>query len=1122
MNYTVDCKHVYASGIRIPQYLRFKILIRMKLIALSLLLFLMQATAEVRSQTLNLHFTNAPLEKVLTEIKKQSGYSYIANAKLLKEAKKVTVNVSNTTLGEALTSILSGQNLSAEISDGVIHLEAKENDFKKTGLTQRVTRGRVTNEKGEPLVGASVCVLDERGRRTALQMMTDHNGGFAFTGLTEGTKLEIAYLGYTSQHVSVQRKMKVVVLKPIAVQVEEVVVTGLFKRPEGNFTGAVTKMKGEELKKVSSNNLFAAVAAMDPSFRIIPNNVTGGNINALPEVQLRGSNSMPNLSGELSANPNAPLFILDGFEVNLQRVVNLDMNMIESVTLLKDASATSIYGSRGANGVMVITTITPASGKVQVTVNNDFRITTPDLSVYNLLNAEEKLDFEKRTGVYTWYDEETYNNRLIAVRSGVNTDWLAIPVQTGTSNLTTVYLQGGDEVIRYGVQASADFQSGVMKGQDRKNYSGQFDLSYRIKNLRFQNSVRIFQTVANESPYGSFSQYARLNPYWSPYDRNGRLVQELERIESPFGFDTYMNPLYDALLHSVNKNQNFGFSNNFQMRYDMTPNLSMEANISLNKTNSSGDLFYPAQHSRFNSVADLSRKGSYSVSNNNDFGYEGRFMANYNKSFGKHVLLSTLGMEIASKASNNYTVNAEGFAFDKLDNLLFATQYEQNGRPTGEESTVNRIGILFNGNYTYDNRYFADISIRRDGSSQFGADSRFGTFWSTGAGWNIHNEAFFDSSDVVNRFRLRASYGSAGGINLPAYQSKTRYSFGTNNVYNYELGAAIMALGNDNLSWQDVRTANFGADVVLLNEALDLRLDHYRTITKNAISPVTLATSTGFSSYAENVGKIQNTGYELSVRYRVINNSSEGIIWSINASAAHNRNELKQLSNKLKALNEKSNASASGTGPNTLLIEGNSMNTIYVVKSVGVDPITGNEVYLDRNGEKTMTWNVNDKVAFGTTDPKVNGTFGTQLNYKGFNVSLTFDYRFGAQVYNSTLVDKVEAVDPFYNADRRAYDLGWTKPGDVSPYTRIYFGKSDLARREVSSKFVQDENTVNLTSASFSYNFYKHVFIKKLGFNSLQVTAITNDLVRISSIQIERGTSNPFARTYSLSLRANF
>ncbi|NLR79088.1 SusC/RagA family TonB-linked outer membrane protein [Chitinophaga eiseniae] len=1131
----------------------------MKLSVMILLGALLQVQASSLAQTVSFSGRNVPINKVLREVEKQTGYFIFYSSNEIREmtaSRMVSVNMKQAPLDVFLKSLFNGQPLYFRLEDKTIFI-LKDRAPAAVATTENLTppvtvAGRVTDLEGNPVPGVTIMVQGTRIATTA-----NDQGQFKLEGIPEKAMIVFSAVGYMPT--SARYTGNTVVPEPLYVMgrngqreetegntrstvlledggnlsvklarmvkgIETVVVTGIFQRNINNFTGASKTISGAEAKKISANNVFAAVAALDPSFRIVPNNVAGGNINQLPEIQMRGQNSFPNLSGQLSNNPNAPLFILDGFEVNLQRIVDLDMNLINSITLLKDASATAIYGSRGANGVMVVTTVTPKAGKMQVTVTNDFRATTPDLSVYNLLNAAEKLDFEKRAGVYSSTSlqlqqklEALYYERYRAMKSGVNTDWLAIPVQNGYSNRTTLYMQGGDQSIRYGLQLGADLQSGVMKGQNRKNYTGQFDLNYMIKKLQFRNSIRIMANNANESPYGNFSDYVRMNPYWTPYDGTGNVKPLLEDLSYSGTIYRQTNPVYNATLHSVNRAQYFGISNNFSARYALLPSLYFETNFSLNRQSGSSDQFYSAQDGRFANITDVSQKGSYTARNDNSFSYESLTTGNLNISFGPHQVFSTLGFNFANNSNNYYQLVAQGFPYDRLDNLLFAAQYQANSRPTGDESTIRRVGVVYSGNYTYDNRFLADVSLRRDGSSQYGTKKRFGTFWSAGIGWNIHNESFFTQSDVVNRLKIRASYGSTGSLNIPAYSAQNLYTFGVGTAYYNELGAVFSGLGNETLSWQSVYKTNLGADLVLFREKVDARVDVYRENTRNSLTQITLAPSTGFASYSENLGQIQNTGFEFSVRYKIMEKRADGLLWSVNVNGITNRNVLKEISNKLKASNDKLNAGSNQTTPNILLQEGQSTNTIYAVRSLGVDPATGSEVFLSKDGKPTYIWNVADKVPVGIAQPKWNGNFGTNFMFKGFELNMIFSCQFGGQLYNQTLIDRVESVNPGFNVDRRAYDLGWKGPGDVSRYTAI---KTDKPVTLLTSRFVQDDNTVNLSSASLGYNFYRSAFVKRIGFRSLQVTAITNDVFRVSSIQIERGTGNPFARTYSLTVRA--
>lgn len=1131
----------------------------MRLLSFFLFVMVMNVYASGNAQNVTLNGKGLSLKKVFSVIKEQTGYHVFFKAEYMNETRPVSVNVNNMPLKEFLELVLRDQSFTYSIQSKTITLLKMPESVvapEYTAPPAEVTiSGRVTDIDNTPLEGATVGVAGTR-----LATATDAQGRFIIRRVPEGSSLIISSVGYLA--LSVRTVGAAIVFNPFEVEnpggrlietegnskgsailntdgtikvqlarlvktIEDVVITGMTQRSAKNFTGASRTFSGAELKTISANNVFNAISAFEPSFRIIPNNIAGGNINQLPDIQLRGANSLPNLGGELAASSNLPLFILDGFEVTLQRIVDLDMNLISSVTILKDASATAIYGSRGANGVMVVTTLAPKPGKLQVVVTNDFRFTNPDLSVYNLLNAREKIDFEKRAGVYIGSSNQDqndkdiqFNQRLKAVESGVNTNWKKIPVQNGYSNRTSVYVQGGDNSVRYGLQVAADLQNGVMKEQDRKNYSGQFDLQYNIKKARFSNSVRIYQNIANESPYGDFSDYLGMNPYWSPFDETGKIKQLLEDIQVTTQRRTVTNPLFDVSLHSVNRQKYFGFTDNFTFRYDLNQNFFVQTNFSLTKQTGASDQFFSAADSRFIGISDPAQKGSYTVRNDESFGYESLTTINYNINKGKNQFFNTAALNFASTTNSYYAITAQGFPFDRLDNLLFAAQYPAGSRPTGDESTVRRLGLVYTGNYSYDNRFLADVSYRRDGSSQFGALKRFGDFWSTGIGWNIHNERLFKNNPNVNTLRIRASYGSTGSLNIPAYSAQWRYTYGVDNLYFNDIGAVLQGLGNETLKWQNVYKLNIGLNALLFREKLDVRVDLYRENTKNALSPVTLAPSTGFANYQENLGEVVNKGFEFAVRYRLLQNNAKGLLWTVNMNGFTNDNILKKISNKLSAINSKLDTLGNAeVRPNIQLKEGQSMNTIYVVRSLGVDPATGQEIYLDKDGKPTYVWDVADKVAAGINIPKWSGNFGTNFAYMGWDLNLVFSYQFGGQMYNSTLAERVESADPTRNVDRRAYDLGWTKPGDRSQYTQIRVNKPTT---KLTSRFVQDDNTVTLSSGSLGYNFYRSAFLKKIKLNSLSVRFITNDVFRVSSIQIERGTNTPFARTYSLSIRAGF
>lgn len=1069
---------------------------------------------QAQAQNITLSKNEFTLNELFSEIRKQNGYDFVFTTPQFNTAKKVTLKSRSGSLKAVLDEIFKGQQISYVIRNKTIVIT--DNNPKKEQTISGYVGDR-RDRKPIPMVTVSI-----KGTNSAVQ--TNRDGRFSISIPPGARSLEFRFLGYKTVELPISPDSDYTIYLEESVQtLNETVITGMVDRKVSTYTGAAKTMTASELKAVSPTNVFTAISALDPSFRIVPNNTLGGDINALPEVTMRGQTSYPTLGSELVGNPNTPLFILDGFQVSLQAIVDLDMNQIASVTLLKDASATAMYGSRGGNGVMVVTTILPPKGKIEVSLTNNFTLSAPDLSVYNLLTSAEKLDFERRVGLVDSYGREyIYAERYKAMVSGVNTDWKAIPVQTGINNRTNLSLRGGDQALTFNLTFSGNLLQGVMKGQDRQNYSGSFTLSYRTKKVTFQNNTIATQVVSNASPYGAFSDYLALNPYWKPYDENGNTNKYLENIfltGSTGEFSTVLNPLMDVTYNTIdNRNKNFNLRNNTTVRYDLNKSLWFNGGISLTKVNGSIDNFYSALDSRYNAIADLNAKGMYSINNSNSFSLDGNGSVNYNKNFGKHGVTVYAGFRLASVRSSAYTFVTQGFPFDRLDNVLFAAQYS-GSRPTGSEGTVNTLAYTGSANYSFDNRYFTDFTYTREGSSAYGENNKFGNFWSAGLGWNLHNEVFMKENDIVDLLRIRGSYGATGTSVQDPYAAQFRYNLGTATGYYGEVGAIPGGLGNPNLSWQQVLKSNIGIASAFFNNRLTFNAEIYQEVTQNALTTVTLAPSTGFASYTENLGKIQNRGLQVDLGYNILNRPSKGLRWNISANAATNKSVLKELTDKLKAFNAALNTNNSAqTAANAQFIEGESTTALYAVRSLGIDPITGQEVYLKADGTPTFIWDINDKVRVGDTRPRWTGAINSNFLYAGFTFNFSLTYNYGAQMYNSTLLNRVESVNAANNVDRRAYDLGWTGPGSVSQYRRI---TGSPTQTKLTSRFVQNDNSIQIGSVNVSYQF-RNALVKKLRLQNLTLTATTNNLATFSTIQVERGTETPFAREYTFGLSTRF
>lgn len=988
----------------------------------------------------------------------------------------------------------------------------------------RTISGIVKDELGEALPGASIQTKKLKSTDALCAVITDAQGHFSLTFPSNIKQLVVSYVGFKAKTITLtsQRSYEII-LQSESTTMDEVVVTGMFNRKANSFTGAVSSMKGDDLLKVGNQNALQSIKNLDPSFLQIENLGAGSNPNALPDFQLRGSSTVSSIQGEYASSANQPLFILDGFETELTKILDLDMNKIESMTILKDATAKAIYGAKAANGVIVIETKRPEAGRMRVTYTGNVSIETPDLSSYKLCNSAEKLQVERMAGLFSSDNalsqislDESYTNKLKEILAGVNTDWLAQPVRTGVGQKHSLYLEGGDKAMLYGIDLSYNKVNGVMKGSDRTVFSGGITLSYRVNKFIFRNKLSIDYNDSNESPWGSFDQYCNMNPYSRIYDENGQMIRSYRYTNNKGTVGDYYNPMYNATLNTVFNTTYTNITNNFYAEWQLRENLKLTGRFGFVRKTTTGDTFKPANHTDFAAYTDALRKGSYSKSNGKHTNISADLGINYSLTFKeKHLLFfnGQLSMTDNKYATDTYT--AEGFANDHMDDISFAVQYLKNGKPSGTEGISRSCGALASVNYSFDDRYLFDANYRLTGSSEAGANNRWGSFWSVGGGWNVHNEAFLKNSKIINRLKLRASFGYTGSQGFSSYDAMPTFLYYTTTTYSGSIGSYIKGLANESLKWQQKYDTDYGVDFAFLKNRITGRFDYYISNTKGMITNVTVPTSTGFSTYVANLGETENKGYEFYLNTKIFDKGRDYL--NFYASVSHNKNTLKKISNSLRAWNDKADAEVSST-PAVKYYEGQSMNAIWAVKSLGIDPQNGKEIFVKKDGTTSYVYDTADQVVCGDNQPKYNGTIGLNGEFKGFGFSVTGTYRWGGQLYNQTLVNKVENAALQYNVDRRVFTDRWQKPGDVALYKAI----TDQTVTYPTSRFVEDYNLFTLSSLSLYYDFRNCAFVKNSFLDRLKVTAYASDLFIISSIKTERGTTYPFARTFSLSVQATF
>lgn len=1070
-----------------------------------------------QEEKLSLNLKQASLKEIINEIKRISSFDFVYSDGDLSGFKTQDVKFGDANINHILSESLKGTGLVYFVNNRtiIIRKSSPQSDNKQA----RNISGKVTDAQGFPLPGVTVII---KGSTTGTS--TGADGSYQLTIPVGGeTTITFSFIGMKSQEV-VAGKQEVIniLMEEDTETLGDVVVTGYFDRTKDSFTGSVTSVKREDLRKFGNVNLITALQMVDPSFKIRENNEMGSDPNTLPDFFVRGESSF-------MGNSSIPTFIVDGYEVSLQYVFDMDMDRIESMNILKDASATIHYGSRAANGVVIIETRRPESGKFSISYSNRTSLSVADLTEYDLMKAKEKLEYEIKAGLFT-YSGSTLNpeiqhtmDKLLEsykanLEKGVDTDWLSQPVRNAVSHAHSIYLEGGSDAVVYGISANYSKNDGVIKKSYRENLGLTFDFTYRIREkVSIRNSFSYGQVNIRNSPYGSFSVYAKANPYNPIHDEDGKLIKTYPvHYNKNLSFLQYTNPLYNASLPHKDEEQILNINNNLNIDYFITPDLRFKGALSLSKTTNSKDKYLSPNHTDFVEIDDVTKKGSYTITNGKGFSYNINTTLTHTLRLDDHILYSGIGLNVIQNESTSNAFTATGFLDERFNEIGFAMAYIDGKSPVGTEGKDRMVGFLGNINYSYNNRYFVDLSARIDGSSKYGKDKRFAPLWSIGAGWNIHKENFLSGNNWLERLTIRGSIGVTGNQQFEPYMAKTILEYNTTSAYYRAVGATFIGYGNTGLKWQKSHKRNIGIDLEVLNRRLTARFDYYNDKTDGLLLPVTVAPSVGFISYTENLGEQSNKGYEFDLNAVIIRNKT--IDWAVNVSGTHNKNRIEKISDALASLNDKNNEdSENWTKPISIYKEGESLTAIKVVRSLGINPATGKELFLSRNGTITETWDYRDKIIAGDTEPKLEGNIGTNLIWKQFSINVLFRYGFGGQVYNTTLSERVEGADPYANADRRVLNERWQKPGDYSFY-------KDIADRSVSyssSRFVQDYDYLEMSNISLSYRFGQ-TLLQQWGISNLRIGLNSGNLFYFSTVKRERGLDYPFARQFTFSLNLNF
>ncbi|WP_130540994.1 SusC/RagA family TonB-linked outer membrane protein [Pseudobacter ginsenosidimutans] len=1139
----------------------------MKITAILLLAGSLHLAAATHSQTVTLTAHELPLTKVFGIIKKQTGYSVFGKASLLNNCLPVSIKASNMPLLEFLDSVMRKQPIGYRILDKTIFLlnrEEKENEKQRrsqlsfpdeTEAPLPVPVSGITlTEDGKPLEGVSIRI---KGANSGVN--SDVQGKFSINAEPDQV-LVFTHVNMTMREIKVKDfpSNGKVILKQKDATMNDVVVTGYANIRRESFTGTYTQITKADLQKVTANNLISALQVFDPSFRIAQNISVGSNPNVLPEFYVRGQSGFPGMkeldkiqSGSdvsqfsLKNNPNTPIFILDGFEVSIEKVFDMNINRIANITILKDAAATAMYGSRASNGVVVIETIAPKPGEFRVNYTGNYFITAPDLSSYNMMDAREKLDAEWAAQSYLpflekdnpyyqgtlrenlWYMQQKEN----AIAKGVNTYWLSQPLSTMFNHSHYVFVEGGSQAVRVGLELRYENQNGVMKKSGRNRMGAGLTLQYQTTGIQIRNQLTFDQVDMKDSPYGNFSDYSRQQPYFALYDeKTGSLLRTLPDYD---GRGPQINPLFESTVGNFSRSKYHEWTDNLTANLYLNKFFFIRGQLAVDLKETSSDKFISPTSTRYDNITAF-EKGELRQTSNYMLDWNANLFGSYNRTIDAHNINLSAGFNAKSTNEDFSTALYRGFPGPSYSSPSHA--HEITSKPLLSDNKKRLFGSFATVNYSLNNIYLFDGSFRLDGSSEFGTDKKWAPFWSAGTGINLHNTSIFRNNPNLTELRVTANIGQTGKSNFSPFMARNTYTMMLDDWYPTGLGASLNYMGNNKLTWEKQISWNIGTRVFWQKKYM-LELNYYHKRTYDLITDVSLPSSSGFNVYRDNIGQVLNKGFEVKTSLNLVNKKNTNIIFI--ANLAHNRNSIVKIAESLKSYNNRIDEYYgqynSSTFPQSILTlndnnakfarpimkfeEGNSLTTIYGMQSLGINPANGRELYLKRDGTVTYDWNAADQQPIGNSEPWAQGSFGLNARYKQFSLYTSFFYEWGGEQYNQTMVNNVENANLlYYNADGRVLTQRWQKPGDIAPLKAIqdrYF----ITRP--TSRFIQQNNYISFNSLSIGYDFLP-AQLKKVGMSSLRASILMSDVALFSTIKREMGLDYPYARTFTFTINASF
>ena len=1050
----------------------------MKMIVLFLFVFIsgvFAGNANSQETKVSISKNNKPIREILGEIERQTDYLFVYSEKEVDVNQRKTVNVSQQRVADVLSSLFRSTNVGYAMEGHNIMLMAKTTQTDAAQQKRHIT-GVVKDIKGETIIGANIMI-----KGTGTGVSTNIDGGFSIEAAT-GDELIVSFIGYLTQTIKIdsQKTLNIKLLEDTKT-LEEVVVVGYTVQTKSAVTGSVAVVKADKLKDVNTLEVGSMLQGKVSGVYV---SGSSGEPGQASKIRIRGK-------GTLNSSVS-PLWVVDGVIVGEDP--GLNPNEIDNISVLKDGSATALYGSRAANGVIVVTTKRGEYDANKYSVSVNAGVSLLSTGRLEMMNSQELYDYQKSWNNQSWFTEELLKH---------NTDWFKEASKPGLYTNANITYTGSSGRMRSFVMADYYREEGAIKDftLDRFTFRSNNDVKFTD---RFTMSTKISGSLSrtDSQQRSVYNTYLYL-PWDFPYNEDGSIRSGQEQDWR--GRDG-INDMYD-LQWNWSRSKKLTVDGTINFNYQITDWLRFESNNYIRYLSNRSES-YTDKRSR----SGQSDKGSLSNSNSLLTKQFTNQMIRFEKSFGKHKV-NALGAYEYTRHFYEST-SAEGRGIQPGREILdVTTGIKSIG---GYKDAIATQSALFNANYDYDNRYMGQVSYRMDESSCFGKNNRMGHFFTVSGGWNIQNETFFESlRESVNQLKVRVSYGSLGNTPGAYYGHYPLYS---SMMYNDEVAYFPSQMGNADLSWEKCYTTNIGIDARFFDR-FGVTIDLYNKNTSDLLYYAPLPNISGYTGQYKNVGAINNKGLEISLNADVIRTSK--FQWTSDFNIGFNRNRVTELYGgkpELKGLKR--------------LEEGRDMDEWYLREWAGVDPANGSPLWYttDENGKRTTTdsYNKADRVYRGSAAPKFTGGWMNSFSYKGFTLTANFDFVYGNLLYNQSreLLDSDGAYADYNSMKLKSGWKRWEKEGDIATHPKAINGGNKNSNKS-SSRYLEKGNYFSLRNLSLGYSIPEKL-CGKLGLQRVNVSCSADNLFTLTpfsgvSPQLSDSSTDGYAGTiYPLSRRIVF